>query len=68
MDNITANINNVLKKKGVKQTFIAEKANINPAILSKILTGKRKMTGYELLIISDVLELDPRDLNRPNSN
>ena len=65
MDNITINLNNLLKQKGLKQTFVAEKANISPNILSKILGGKRKITGQELVLISEVLAVDPRELNRP---
>jgi len=65
MDNITINLNNLFKEKGLKQLFIAEKTNISPNILSKILGGKRKITGQELLSISEVLKVDPRELNRP---
>ena len=36
------NIKQVIKEKGIKQTYICEKLGINESVLSLIINGKRK--------------------------
>jgi len=40
-DNFKTNIKSVLKSKGIKQSWLCSKLNINPSVLSLIISGKR---------------------------
>lgn len=59
---ICKNLNNYIGLIGIKQSYLSARTNIPADTISKILNGKRKMTAEELLVICDVLHIDPRAL------
>lgn len=50
-------INNYLEERGIKKTFVAEKANITPRIMFDICNGKRKVACDEYYRICKVLDV-----------
>lgn len=48
-----------IKEKGIKQTFIAEKAGIPEKRLSATLTGRRKIKVDEFVSVCIVAGIDP---------
>lgn len=68
MDKVVAlNINEGLKNKNLKQTELASYLNISPQIVSKILSGVRSVSAFELKKISTFLKL-PMDAFFENRN
>ena len=62
MDKVVAlNINESLRNKNLKQTELASYLNISPQIVSKILSGVRGVSAFELKKISTFLNL-PMDV------
>lgn len=58
MDKVVAlNINEGLRNKNLKQTELASYLNISPQIVSKILSGVRGVSAFELKKISTFLNL-----------
>lgn len=51
-------IKSYLEDHGIKQVFLSEKADINPVILSAILTGQRKIEVMEYYRICRALGVD----------
>lgn len=68
MDKVVAlNINEGLRNKNLKQTELASYLNISPQIVSKILSGVRSVSAFELKKISTFLNL-PMDAFFENRN
>ena len=61
---INTKLKGYLHSIGFKQSYLCEKTEIPADTISRILNGKRKMTADELLVICDVLSIDPRMLWR----
>lgn len=58
MDKVVAlNINEGLRNKNLKQTELASYLHISPQIVSKILSGVRSVSAFELKKISTFLDL-----------
>lgn len=49
----------IVKEKGLKQTYLAERVGMTPDAVSKILRGERKLTAEEFLVFCDVLDVNP---------
>lgn len=58
-------IKEIIEDRGIKQSYISKKTGLSTDIVSRILNGTRKMTGEELLLICDLLDIDPRKLRHP---
>lgn len=43
-----------IKNSGLKQSYVAEKANINPDLLSRMLNGTRKIQADEFLCFAEL--------------
>lgn len=54
---IGAKIKNYLNEKGIKQSFVAEKSGLTPAIMSDICNKDRKIDVVEYKKICDALDL-----------
>ena len=52
-------IRKYIDENGLKQSYVAEKAGINNAVLNAILNGKTKLTVERLEIISKALGKQP---------
>lgn len=60
-------IKNVIKKSGIKQVVIAERANLTPMQLSDIVNKRRRLDANELFDICRALGVTPNDLFYPTS-
>jgi transcriptional regulator with XRE-family HTH domain len=49
----------IVEKRGIKQSYIAEKTGMSPDMVSKTLRGDRKLTAEEFLIFCEVLDISP---------
>lgn len=49
-------INNTIKRKGLKKSYIAEQLGITPTTFWKKLSGQAKFTKAELYMLSDILD------------
>ena len=54
----------IVESKGIKQAYICEKTGLSADTVSRILNGLRKVTGEELLMICELLDVDPRSLRK----
>lgn len=64
MDNLKQKID----EKGIKNSFIAKKLNISPALLSRYIKGDRKITLERARIIADILNTTIEDIFFNNDN
>ena len=60
-----------IKNSGLKQSYVAEKANINPDLLSRMLNGTRKIQADEFFVLcralnarQDVLQGSSQDISQ----
>ena len=56
------NIKQVIKEKGIKQTYICEKLGINESVLSLIINGKRKPSQDRLKALAKILNVSIKTL------
>ena len=49
-------INDTIKRKGLKKSYIAEQLGITPTTFWKKLSGQAKFTKSELYMLSDILD------------
>ena len=56
------NIKQVIKEKGIKQTYICDKLGINESVLSLIINGKRKPNQDRLKALARILNVSIKDL------
>lgn len=61
---INLRIKEIVESRGIKQVYICEKTGWTADAVSRILNGTRKITGEELLILCDLLDVDPRSLRK----
>ncbi len=57
--NIIQVFNDYISEHGIKQGYIAQKTGIPQNIVSRILSGKRRITADEFIKICGVLNIDP---------
>ena len=50
-----------MEANGIKQVFVAEKAQVPPALFQRSLDGKRKLPADEFIRICRVLNMDLSD-------
>lgn len=50
-----------MEENGIKQVFVAEKAQVPPALFQRSLDGKRKLPADEFIRICRVLNMDLGD-------
>ena len=53
-----------LVRNGIKQNFVAERANIPPELFRRSIDGKRKIPADEFIRICTVLSLDIEDFRK----
>ena len=56
------NIKEVIREKGIKQTYICHKLDIHPSVLSLIINGKRKPNQKRLKDLARILNVSIKDL------
>lgn len=62
-DVVIENIKNILKKKGIKQNVVAERAGFTPQEFSNILNERRKLLRVEFVKpIADALEVEVNEI------
>ncbi|MEG2522233.1 MAG: helix-turn-helix transcriptional regulator [Anaerovoracaceae bacterium] len=59
---LISNIKQQIQIKGIKQFELAKAIGIEPTKLSAILKSRRKITGIELIKISNALDIKVEDL------
>ena len=58
---VQSRVADYVQNNGIRSSFIAERAEMNPVIVSRILTLKREMTADEFEIFCKVLHRQPTD-------
>lgn len=61
---INLRLREIVESKGIKQAYICEKTGLSADAVSRILNGLRKVTGEELLMLCELLDVDPRSLRK----
>lgn len=61
MNTINEKINEIISRKGLKQSYIVQKTGIAPTAMSNIVNGKRKIYACEFLSLCDVLGVNPNE-------
>ena len=61
-DEVILRLKELLKSKGVKQSYIAEQLGVSTSMVSKIMRGESRIYLDTLLQIAKVLEVDPASL------
>lgn len=56
-----------MEENGIKQVFVAEKADVPPVLFQRSLDGKRKIPADEFIRICQVLKLDLADFAQPSA-
>ena len=56
------NIKQVIKEKGIKQTYICEKLGINESVLSLIINNKRKPSQNRLKALARILNVSIKQM------
>lgn len=57
--NISEQLNEIVASRGIKQNFISDKTGWTVDKVSKTLRGERKLTAEELLMLCNILDIDP---------
>lgn len=63
MDKIVDLLNKKITDNGIKQSYISKQTNIPVDTISKILSGKRKITAEEFLKICKVLDVRQSEIS-----
>ena len=61
---VQARVAEYVQSNGIKSSFIADKTEINPVIVSRILTLKREMSADEFELFCKALRKQPGDFIR----
>ena len=56
------NIQRVIKDKGLKQSYVAQKAGYDPKVFSSMLRGRQKIRDIDVIAIYQVLDTTPNEL------
>ena len=56
------NIKQIIKSKGIKQTYICKKLGINESVLSLIINGKRKPSQDRLRALARILNVSIKQM------
>lgn len=59
---VPSNINRICAEKGIKKTFVAQKANLSKSEFSAILRGTRLIKMNEVSAFADALSVDVNSL------
>lgn len=62
MIKITDTIKSIIKDKGFKQRYIAEKTGIGEQRLSDMLHGRRRILATDIILLCKVLEVTPNKI------
>lgn len=65
---IQENIQGLIKEKGLKQRYVAEKAGFNEADFSNMMRGKKIIRAEYLPVIAKALDVDVNTLVGMNTN
>lgn len=60
--NVCKNIKRIIREKGLKQKSVAVKAGFTAQQFSNLLNGRKICSAYDILKISNALEVLPNDL------
>ena len=66
MEAIRDFLNGFISQKGIKQRYICEKTGLSEDIISRILSGKRKILASEFLQICRALDVPQEKVEQPN--
>lgn len=59
---VNLQLREIVENRGIKQSYICEKSGMTADAISRILNCTRKVTAEELLILCEILNVDPRSL------
>ena len=61
---VVENVRRVMREKGLKQNYVAEKSQIGVGALSSMLCGRKIITADHVANIAKALDVSPGDLFR----
>jgi transcriptional regulator with XRE-family HTH domain len=61
-EQLAERIASLREARGLSQTELAEKLGMHPSALSRIETGDRKVSAYEIVALAEALEVDTDEL------
>lgn len=59
---ISYNLNNIVKKTGLKKYAVAEKCGYSAKRFSDILCGRKRITDADIIKLCEGLDISPNDL------
>lgn len=59
---IANNVKEIIKRKGLKQKAVAERAGYNPSIFNNMLNGRKIITDVDINPIAKALDVDPNTI------
>lgn len=59
---VTENIRAIIKQKGLKQRYVAQRIGVSEKTFSAMLTGRQNILVDDVEKICDVLDVTPNDL------
>lgn len=62
MQAVVDNVKNLIRAKGLKQKFVAEKMGLSPQEFSNILTGRKKFTTEYVVPVCNALNITANEL------
>lgn len=62
METVVTNIKRIMAEKGLKQKFVAEKADFTAQQFSDLLTGRKKFDVTYVIPICRALDVNPNEL------
>lgn len=62
------NIIRIIREKGVKQKFVADRTGFSEAQFSAMITGRKLIKSCDVIAIANALEVTPNDLFRKEEN
>lgn len=62
MQTVVDNVKDLIRTKGLKQKFVAEKMGLSPQEFSNILTGRKKFETEHVVPICNALNITANDL------
>ena len=62
MSVIVSNTRRIIRERGLRQNYVADKAGIEEKVFSALLSGKKLIREEHIIAIANALEVTPNDL------
>ena len=65
---VISNTRRIIREKGLRQNFVAERAGMDGKLFSALLNGRKIIRAEHLAAISTALDIEPGELFREGGN